>query len=320
MCMKKFSSYLSILLIIVTITVSSCEKVIDVDLEEGESQLVVEGFITFYYDSVALNSGIENQVIKLRKTAAYFNNSPAPPATGALVQVTDALGRTFDFKDDNNDGDYVYTGPFILSFTNPPMGFPGNFYSLNIKYNGEEFTSQAYMDSVPKIDSLKFLFQEQTIQGPDTLKAGYVIDQLLTRATDGSLNPTKDVKGEGTCYWFKTFKNDKFYNKAGNMNLAYDAAYGPGSDNVAFIPPIIFSLSPERFMLDEKIKIECWSIGLPAYYFLTLAQIQMTNEGLFASPPTNVPSNIENKNKDSKVKAVGWFAAASVSRITQTVK
>jgi hypothetical protein len=244
--MKKLNTYLPILFFILSIAFSSCEKVIDVDLEEGESQLVVDAFITFYYDSVALKSGIENQVIKLRKTAPYFNNAPAPPALGAVVKVTDALGRTFDFKDDNNDGDYEYTGPFILSFTNPPMGFPGNFYQLDIKYNNEEYTSQAYMDSVPRIDSLKFLFQEQAIQGPDTLKAGFTIDQLLTRGSDGVLTPTKDVKGEGTCYWFKSFKNDTLYNKPNQINLAYDAAFGPGSDNVAFIPPIIFNLSPRR--------------------------------------------------------------------------
>jgi hypothetical protein len=318
--MKNFNSYFILLLLILSIGFSSCEKVIDVDLEEGESQLVVDGFITFYYDSVALLSGVENQVIKLRKTAAYFNNSPAPPALGATVKVTDALGRTFDFKDDNNDGDYTYTGPFLLSFTNPPLGFPGNFYQLDIKYKDQEFTSQAYMDSVPRIDSLKFIFQEQAIQGPDTLKAGYTIDQLLTRGSDGILTPTKDVKGEGTCYWFKSYKNDTLYNKPNQINLAYDAAFGPGSDNVAFIPPIIFNLTPTRLSLNDKVNIECWSIGLPAYYFLTLAQIQMTNEGLFATPPTNVPTNITNKNKDSKIKAVGWFGAASISRITQVVK
>jgi hypothetical protein len=325
--MKKLNSYLPILLFILSIAFYSCEKVIDVELEEGESQLVVDAFITFYYDSVALKSGVENQVIKLRKTTAYFNNAPAPPALGASVNltVTDYLlgpprTRTFVFNDDNNDGDYTYTGPFLLSFTNPPMGLPGNVYQLDIKYNGEEFTSQAYMDNVPRIDSLKFLFQEQAIQGPDTLKAGYTIDQMLTRGSDGLLTPTKDVKGEGTCYWFKSFKNDTLYNKPSQINLAYDAAFGPGSDNVAFIPPIVFNLTPRRLNLNDVVRIECWSIGLPAYYFLTLAQIQMTNEGLFATPPTNVPTNITNKNKDSKVKAVGWFGAASVSRITQVVK
>jgi hypothetical protein len=287
----------------------------------------VDAFITFYYDSVALKSGVENQVIKLRKTTAYFNNAPAPPALGASVNltVTDYLlgpprTRTFVFNDDNNDGDYTYTGPFLLSFTNPPMGLPGNVYQLDIKYNGEEFTSQAYMDNVPRIDSLKFLFQEQAIQGPDTLNAGYTIDQMLTRGSDGLLTPTKDIPGEGTCYWFKSYKNDTLYNKPSQINLAYDAAFGPGSDNVAFIPPIVFNLTPRRLNLNDRVRIECWSIGLPAYYFLTLAQIQMTNEGLFATPPTNVPTNITNKNKDSKVKAVGWFGAASVSRITQVVK
>lgn len=320
MHMKKYFLYTLFILITLSFGFSGCEKVIDVKLEEGESQLVVDGFIKFYYDSVALKSGIENQVIKLRKTTPYLDNAAAPPALGATVKVTDALGRTFDFKDENNDGDYEYTGPFVLSFANPPMGFPGNFYLLDIKYNGEEFTSQAYMDSVPTIDSLSFSFQEQAIQGPDTLKAGYIIDQILTRKSDGSLQPAKDVKGEGTCYWFKTFKNDVFYSRPGQMNLAYDAAFGPGSDNVAFIPPIVFFLSPERFQIGEKVRIECWSIGLPAYYFLTLAQIQMTNEGLFATPPSNVPTNITNKNKDSKVKAVGWFGAASVTRITQEVK
>ena len=318
--MKISNIFITLIIVTSLIGFTSCEKVIDVKLEEGESQLTVDGFITFYYDSVALKSGIENQVIKLRKTAPYFNNAPAPPALGATVKVTDALGRTFEFKDDNNDGDYVYTGPFLLSFTNPPLGFPGNFYQLDIKYNNEEFTSQAYMDSVPVIDSLKFKKEPQAIQGPDTLKAGFVVDQILTRKSNGSLQPAKDVKGEGTCYWFKTYKNDKFYNKPGQMNLAYDAAFGPGSDNVAFIPPIIFSLSPERFDSLDQVRIECWSVGLPAYYFLSLAQIQMTNEGLFATPPTNVPCNITNKNKESKVKAVGWFGAASISRITQVVK
>ena len=325
--MKTFNLYFSLLFIILSIGFSSCEKVIDVDLEEGESQLVVDGFITFYYDSVALISGIENQVIKLRKTAAYFNNAPAPPALGATVNltVTDYLlgsprTRNFVFKDDNNDGDYTYTGPFQLSLANPPMGLPGNVYQLDIKYNGEEFTSQAYMDNVPRIDSLKFVFQEQAIQGPDTLRAGYTIDQMLTRGVDGLLTPTKDIPGEGTCYWFKSYKNDTLYSKPSQINLAYDAAFGPGSDNVAFIPPIVFNLTPRRLNLNDIVRIECWSIGLPAYYFLTLAQIQMTNEGLFATPPTNVPTNITNKNKDSKVKAVGWFGAASVSRITQVVK
>lgn len=318
--MKKNINYLLYFFASITILLSACTDPIKVALEEGESQLTVDGFITFYYDSVALKSGVEKQLIKLRKTSGYFNNAPAPPALGAKVSVTDALGRTFEFKDDDNDGDYIYEGPFQFSFTNPPLGFPGNFYNLDISYNNESFSAQAYMDSVPLIDSLQFKLEDLAVQGPDTLAAGYVIEKLLSRKSDGTLEDTKDIKGEGTCYWFKTFKNNVFYNKPREMNLAYDAAFGQGSDNVAFIAPIIFGLTPERFKLNDEVRIECWSIGLPAFYFMNLALVQMTNEGLFATPPSNVPTNVINKNKDSKVKATGWFGAASVSRITQKVK
>ncbi|MCC6251208.1 MAG: DUF4249 family protein [Bacteroidia bacterium] len=307
-------------LIMLAMLLSACEDRIDLSLEEGESQLTVDGFITFYLDSEALNSGIEKQMIKLRKTSGYFNNAPAPPALGATVQVTDALGRTFNFIDIHNTGNYEYSGPFEISLTNPPMGFPGNFYKLYIKYNGEEYNAMAYMDSVPKIDSLKFVHRDAAILGSDTLKAGYIIEQIFTRQSDGSLTPTKDIKGEGTCYWFKTFKNDVFYNNPFDMNLAYDASYGPGSDHVAFIPMVVYALNPERFNKGDKVRIECWSIGLPSYYFLNMARLQMTNEGMFASPASNVPTNIVNADKDSKAKAVGWFGAASISRITQEVK
>ncbi len=304
---------------IVTLLLSSCEDPISIDLEEGPSQLTVDGFIKFYLDSEALNLGVETQIIKLRKTTAYFNNKPAPPALGAEVTVTDLLGRTFIFKDLNSNGNYEYNGPFVLSFTNPPLGFPGNAYRLNIKYEGEEYEAKAYMDSVPKLDSLSFVFKEQLIRGPDTLQAGYIIDNILSKENDGIYYPTKDIKGEGTCYWFKTFKNNVFYNNPHNMLTAYDAAFGPGSDHVPFVLPIVHSLSPERFYQGDTVRVECWSIGLPTYYFLNMAQIQMTNEGLFATPPTNVPSNIENKNKNSKNKAVGWFSAAAISRVTEIV-
>jgi hypothetical protein len=98
------------------------------------------------------------------------------------------------------------------------------------------------------------------------------------------------------------------------MNLAYDAAFGPGSDGVSFIAPIIFRLSPERFNKGDEIRIELHSIGIATWYFMTLAQNEMQNDGLFARPPANVPTNIENTDKNSKNKALGWFSAASVRK------
>jgi hypothetical protein len=46
----------------------------------------------------------------------------------------------------------------------------------------------------------------------------------------------------------------------------------------------------------------------------------MQNGGLFATPVVNTPSNIENVNKNSDVKAIGWFCAASISRKSVRIK
>jgi hypothetical protein len=140
--MKKILTYIFVL--VSTITITSCEDVIKVDLEGSKPQLVVDAFI---------NDSLAKQTIKLRLSKAYLDNGISPVVTGAEVTIEDVVGRKFVFTDDNNDGDYVWTPTATDIF---PLGVPGLFYSLKIKYKGEEFQSFAKMDSVPKIDSLGF--------------------------------------------------------------------------------------------------------------------------------------------------------------------
>lgn len=287
--MKAYS--LSLLSLLMIILFTSCEDVVQVDLSEGESQLCVDGIITN-------DTGV--QVIKLRMTQGYLENAPLRPASGAVVKITDLANRLFEFKEGSTPGNYEYRHPANDPF---PFGIPGNLYSLTIEYAGEAFESIAYMDSVPVIDSLGYEFLEQNIFGGDTIKAGYILTMKA-----------RDLPGEGDGYWFRTWKNGVRYSDPRDINLAYDAAFGPGSDGVEFIAPIVFNLSPERFQEGDSVWIECMSIGLPAFAFLSLSQGQMLNGGLFAEPPANVPTNIQNKKKDSKVNAVGWFTAAAVSR------
>lgn len=285
------------LILLMGVIFSSCEDVVEVDLKEGEAQLVVDAVLTN-------DSG--TQVIYLRKSAGYLNNNAPVGATGATVKVTDLANREFEFKDLDGSGKYQW----IPTGTEPfPFGVPGNVYTLEIKYEGEEYSSVAFMDSVLTIDSLWTEFREQSIQGPDTNEAGYVLNMKAL-----------DIPGEGNCYWFRTYRNGKRYLDPGQITLAYDAAYGPGSDGVEIIPPIVSSLSPERFQVGDTLVVECLSIGLPAYYFINLAQRQLLNFGIFAEPAANVPSNIENKNKNSSKKALGWFIAASVERKGVRVK
>lgn len=269
---------------------TACEDPIEIELETGTGQLCVDAILT---------DDPGTQTIKLRITDNYLKQG-LPPAKGATVTVTDIVGRVFNFTDPDNNGDYTWTpGPADIF----PFGVQGDAYTLSIKYDGQEYESFAYMDSIQQIDSLFYEKREMEVVAGDTIQEGYVLNMLA-----------KDRVGEGNAYWFKSYRNGKFFNKPSQMNLAYDAAFGPGSDGVQFIPPIIFALSPERFKLNDTALVEIYSIGIPTFYYMYAAQTQMMNTGLFATPMTNAPTNIKNKNKDSNIKAVGWFCAASVVR------
>lgn len=290
--MQRFQNFRKIAgLILLAAALNGCEDVINVDLKEGESQLIVDAIIT---------DDAGPQTIKLRKSGPYLDNAPLVGAGGALVKVTDFFSREFVFVEVPGTGNYVWTpGPNDTL----PFGFPMNIYTLSVEYQGEKFTATSFMDSVLAIDSLGYNFLEESIFGGDTIEAGY---ELTMKAFD--------IPGEGNCYWWRTYRNGVRYSAPSEINLSFDAAFGPGSDGVEIIPPIVSALTPERFAAGDSIVVEVYSIGIPMFSYLIQAQTQMTNSGLFATPPANVPTNIQNTNSGSKIKALGWFGMVAVER------
>lgn len=288
-------TYHFILLSLIVLLAASCEDVIEIPLKSGQRQLCVDAFLTSDYGP---------KTIKLRLTDNYFYNKPLPPALGATVTITDLLGREFKFTDPDNDGDYTWIpnpAVDIIPFAFRLFGNP-NVYTLKINYDGQQYKATSYLDTVPTIDSLYYEYVKQTVQGQDTIPTGYRLRMIA-----------KDPVGPGNCYWFKTYRNGLFYNKPSDMNLAYDGALGPGYDGIPFIAPIEFRLSPERLKVGDTAVVECLSIGVPTFFFLSRAQTEMNNVGIFASPASNVPTNIINEN-ESGPKATGWFWVANVSR------
>ncbi|MEJ6791194.1 MAG: DUF4249 family protein, partial [Lacinutrix sp.] len=111
--------YILILFIICT----SCEDVIDVEVPNIAPRFVIDASLN-WFDG---DSG-EYQAIKLSLSAPFFENQ-VPPATGAIVNVTDNT-NTYNFVDSNNDGVYE-----CFNF-NPQLN---QEYILNITYNEETY-------------------------------------------------------------------------------------------------------------------------------------------------------------------------------------
>ena len=77
-----------ILLITILALTWSCQEVIQVDLDEGQKRLVVEGRIEKIKNK---NSGYQS--LTLSQTSDYFSNSQTPRVSGASVSVSDEDGN-----------------------------------------------------------------------------------------------------------------------------------------------------------------------------------------------------------------------------------
>ncbi len=293
----RFKPIALVLLLLVGV---ACEDVVDITLDEGTPQLTIDAWLT---------NQPGTQTIRLTLTEPYFDNSPNEPALGAIVMVQAENGKTFEFTDPNNDGNYTWTP----TSETEAFGTIGSGYALSVTYQGETFAATSVMQRVTEVDSITYEFEEEGLGTPE----GYYAEFY-----------GRDFMGENDCYWIKTYKNGVFLNKPQEINLAYDAGTSAGGnvDGLIFIPPIRQGVNrfPDGddsddnsdvapWAIGDSIYVEIWSITPDAFFFLEQARNQMTNGGLFADPIANVPTNITNINPNSEIKAVGYFCTSAVS-------
>lgn len=127
--------YFKILLL--SLIVTSCEDVIDLNLNTSEPRLVIDASINWLKGT----NGAE-QDIKLSLTAPYFDDT-VTPANGAIVFVTDSANNQFDFVEDGNTG--VYKNNSFIPTLNET-------YTLSIIYNSQNYVAVETLKSVVPID------------------------------------------------------------------------------------------------------------------------------------------------------------------------
>ncbi len=283
-----------ILILFSAMLFASCEDVIDVDLEDGAPQLTVDAILT---------NLDEPQYVRLTMSGDYFDASSVTPITSALVELTDRDGNNYTFQSPDTAGKYILDS----SLTNLVVG---REYYLKVTYNNEVFTSKSIVRQVPAIDSITWSRENIPFGDVDSIWA------VQFWAYD---NP-----GLGDSYWVKGTRNGVVKNSPTRIQVAYDGSTGRGAktDNIPFILPIRASITPggfagppdgEEFVeVGETVGVQLFSISLDFAEYLTILEDQLNNGGLFAKPPTNLPTNIKNENSNGS-KALGWFEVSNVS-------
>ena len=116
---------------------TSCEDVIDLNLNTSEPRLVIDASLNWIKGTTG-----NEQKIKLTLTAPYFDTT-VPPANGAQVVVKDSDNNTFNFIEESNTGIYINNN-FIPEINKT--------YILEIIYEGETYTGTESLKSVVPID------------------------------------------------------------------------------------------------------------------------------------------------------------------------
>ncbi|MFB3388219.1 DUF4249 domain-containing protein [Flavobacterium sp. LAR06] len=118
---------------------SSCEDTVTLDLETGETKIVVDAEIIWQKGTTG-----NEQTITISKTAPYYNNT-TPKVSGAQVRIENTDGDVFTFNE-TQPGSYVCTN-FV-----PVIDMD---YTLYVTAEGQSFTAVEKLTSVTPIDKVE---------------------------------------------------------------------------------------------------------------------------------------------------------------------
>ena len=127
-----------VLLLFVFALFTSCEDVVEIDLNTSDPKLVIEASVNL------LEDGTSNSTVKLTLTAPFFDNQ-IPTVDDASVIITGDNGLVFPFNYTNN-------GTYESSLV-PQAGIN---YTLEVIYMGETYSAT---EQLVAVSSLEFVEQ-----------------------------------------------------------------------------------------------------------------------------------------------------------------
>ncbi|HMF71819.1 MAG TPA: DUF4249 family protein [Flavitalea sp.] len=281
--------FISFLLLFV---MSSCEKVIDLDLADGQALPYIDAWITD-------KPGV--QTIKFLQAANYLDQQQPIPVTDAEISVSDlTINKTYIFNYDNG----AYT---CDPGSGNKIGMIGHQYKLNIVYMGELFEAIDNMNRVTNIDSITIEFREE--DGEE--EQGYYAELFAT-----------DLSG-GTDYsWIRTYRNGSL-NQFTNEMVSIDGAFNEGiSDGFVFIPPFREGItsSEKPYNKGEEVKVQIRSLSKDSYNFIDQLIEQLYSGGLFAKVLQNVPTNVIPPKNGTTIKIYGWFGVTAEAELAKVIQ
>lgn len=140
----------AVLFLILFITITSCEKEVDIKLDSGEPKLVVEG---------AIETGLPPYVI-LTKSIGYFATIDMETLQNSFVHdakvtVSDGIVTVPLVEYNIDSGEYKFSVYSVENLLNPPIvGSINTSYKLTIEHNGKVYEATTTIPNPKPVDSI----------------------------------------------------------------------------------------------------------------------------------------------------------------------
>ncbi len=274
--------FLGLLLLIGIMT--SCEDVVDVDLEESNlNYIAVEAYI-----STATQNNIQ---VKITRTLEVDDTTSYPAVNDAVVTITD------DASTPNTVAliEYYNTGIYLLPYN---VGYPakvGRTYTISITTtDGTVITGSDYLAEVPKLDSVNVNLYE-----------------ILNKEYLGIFVSTQDIPDVDNYYKWNVYINDKVLVGGDNLIYSSDELFdGNYVSNASIMLDIEDDEEDKVLHKGDTVIVNQQSISEPIYQYHVGISNQVSAGSLFSVQPDNLPSNLTSQSDE---KVVGSFSAYDIS-------
>jgi hypothetical protein len=165
----------------------ACERVIDVDLNDADPAIVIEG---------NLSNNLGYAEVKISMTSSYFDTLPSEKISGADVSVLSDFGDSYTFTEIEN-GVYKSIENWFREESN---------YRLFVETNGQRYEAVSQLNPSVPIDSVKFYYEDSPF-----FEKGYYVNVYLL-----------DPPGIKNFYRLKYSKNGELQNTIDDLILFND--------------------------------------------------------------------------------------------------
>jgi len=256
--------YLTYILIL-TISLSSCTDIIDIELNSANQTLVVEAKITDQ-DSPAM--------VYLSHTTDYFNPNEPERVTGAIVKLSNSSGQSAQLVEMDPG---VYQSSYF-------KGISGETYTLSIEEGDQIYEAQSSLPTKVKIDSLVVEWFA-SFNPNDSLGGGYMLNCWYTDPVD-----------EANFYMFTAEKLN--ISDTQEPDSRRPSSRILMSDILSNGKPSLMNLNRRGFYeIGDTVLVEMISIDQSMYKYLDqLGEVSGGGPSFGSSAPANPQNNINTFN------------------------